>query len=278
MLPTELKPVTLPDLPHGLSTFSVGLVPAMLIGGGVAVVVALVSGVVVMRLTGAAAGITTLALLVIVNEVLRNASAFTRGTQTFYGVPQSAGRAVVLGTVVVAAALSALLKFSPLGLRARAVRDDPLAAETLGINVLLARLAPWVLSAFVTGAAGALWAARITAFSPRSFDVLSSVPIIVMAVLGGLGSIVGGVTGTIALTAWLELVRRIEAGHLGGLHFPQVLGLAQFTIGAGLVLVLRLRPAGLLGAAEPEIAERGGPVPAGALEATTPAAASGDGA
>jgi branched-chain amino acid transport system permease protein len=255
MLPVALKGVTLPDLPGPLKDFGVGIVPAMLIGGGVAAVIALASGLVLMRLTGAAAGITTLALLVITNEVLRNATTFTRGTQTFYGVPQAAGTTAVLLTLLAAVVLSALFKFSPLGLRARAVRDDALGAETLGINVLFARLWPWVLSAFISGAAGALWAARITAFSPRSFDVPSAVPIIVMAVLGGLGSIVGGIAGAVVLTAWLEVARRLEAGHFSALHFPEVLGLAQFTIGVGLVLVLWLRPAGLFGTNEPELAE-----------------------
>lgn len=249
-VPVDEKAFTLPNLPGVLRDHAVGLFPSMLVGGIVAMIVAIPTGFVLMRLTGAAAGITTLGLLVIANEVFRNAESFTRGTQTFFGVPQSTTVWWVYGTLIVTVALAVTLKFSPLGLRARAVRDDPLAAETAGINIVRARMWPWVVSAFITGLGGALWAHQLTAFSPKSFYIAASVPVIVMAVLGGIDSIVGAMLGTIALTAWLEVIRRVEAGHLGPVSFPDLTGIAQFSIGVGLIFLLWRRPSGIMASNE----------------------------
>jgi len=271
-LPVAIKALTLPELPGFLANHEFGLPLAMIAGGIVAAIVALLSGFALMRLTGAAAGITTLGLLVIVNEVLRNARSFTRGTQTFFGVPASAAVPQVFITLCVVVAISLGFKFTRWGLRARAVRDDPLAAETSGINVLRARMAPWVLSAFLTGAAGALWAHRLTAFSPKSFFIAQSVPIVVMTVLGGINSVAGGLAGTIALTAWLELMRRVEGGNLGPLHFHSFVGIAQLTVGVGLVLLLWRRPEGILGSRELELSG----TPPAKSRGTPPARPAGD--
>jgi branched-chain amino acid transport system permease protein len=255
-VPVEEKAVTLPDLPGFLRDHSVGLLPAMLLAGLAAAAVALPTGYVLMRLTGAAAGITTLGLLVIANEVFRNAESFTRGTQTFFGVPESTNVWWVYGTLVACVAASLLLKFSPFGLRARAVREDALAAETAGIDVVRARLWPWVFSAYLTGVAGALWAHQLTAFSPRSFFIAATVPVIVMAVLGGIGSVMGAVVGTILLTSWLELIRRVESGRIGSIDLPDLTGIAQLSVGIGLILVLWRRRSGVMGASELELGRR----------------------
>lgn len=246
-VPPAVKAATLPRLPELIAGAQLGMVPAVLLGGLVAALVALAVGPIVLRLAGAAAGIMTFGLLVIVNEVLRNADALTRGNQTFFGVPKLADFATVYAAAAIVIVVAVAFKFSRFGLRARAVREDPLAAETAGINVVAARLAPWVLSAFVMGVGGALMAYFLTAFSPRSFYLAMVVPMLMMAVLGGLGSVAGAVAGTILITAWEQIMRLVEGGGLG-LSVP--LGTAQLTLGTGLVLLLYLRPGGLLGSGE----------------------------
>ena len=258
-VPVAIKAVTLPNLPAPLDTIEFGFWPALLIGGLAAALVALMIGPIVMRLTGIAAGIMTFGLLVITNEVIRNLEQFTRGTQTFFGVPKAADPLIVYGIVCAAVLLSLAYKFSRWGLAARSVRDDPLAAETVGINVVRARLIAWVLSAFVMGVAGALFAYHLTAFSPRSFFLPMVIPMLVMAVLGGTASVLGGIVGVVIITAWLEFMRAVEGGSLLGLTFPSVIGISQFTLGVGLILLLWLRPRGLLGSWELELGRRAGP-------------------
>lgn len=246
-VPVATKAATLPHLPAFLATAEMAMVPAILLGGAMAAFAALLIGPIVMRLAGAAAGIMTFGFLVIMNELLRNADALTRGNQTFFGVPKLANFWTVYAAVIVVAGLAAAFKFSRRGLRARAVREDPLAAETAGINLVVARLWPWVLSAFVMGCGGAMMAFFLTAFSPKSFYIALVIPMMVMAVLGGLNSVAGALVGTILLTFWEQLMRGLESGGFG-VSVP--LGTSQLTLGVALVLVLYLRPGGLLGALE----------------------------
>ena len=135
---------------------------------------------------------------------------------------------------------------------ARAAHDDPLAAETAGISVVRSRVWPWVGSAFISGVAGALIAYELTAFSPNSFYLAQTIPIVVMVVLGGANSVLGAVVGATLLTGWQEFTRNIEDGRLGPLHFPAVNGIAEMTLGIGLILVLLARPEGAMGSWEPQ--------------------------
>jgi branched-chain amino acid transport system permease protein len=250
--PTRKKTL-LPHLPPFLKDHTLPVVPTLLIAALLAGLLALIIGPALMRLTGIAAGITTLGLLVIGNGLIRNAKDYTRGNETFFGVPRSATLPVVFGTLTVAVGLASMVKWSQLGLRARAVREDPLAAETAGIRVLTARLWPWVISAAISGAGGALLAYQLTAFSPNSFYLNQTIPIVIMVIVGGVSSVTGALVGTTLLTAWQEFVRNIETGHVGPLHFSSVNGIAQLSLGVGLVLVLLGRPAGALGASEPQL-------------------------
>ncbi|MDE0147306.1 MAG: branched-chain amino acid ABC transporter permease [Rhodospirillaceae bacterium] len=250
-VPSGIKSAILPDLPHWLMNLSVGFYPSILIGGAAAGLAALVVGPIVMRLSGATAGIMTFGLLVITNEVIRNLDQFTRGTQTFFGVPKASGLLDVYGLLCALTAVSLAYKFSRFGLRTRAARDDPLAAETSGINVVRTRVGAWVLSASITGVAGVLLAHQLTAFSPQSFFITMVIPVMVMAVLGGTASIIGGVAGVVVISAWLEFMRGIEGGSLFGLvEIPSIFGISQLTLGVGLILVLRLRPRGIFGSTE----------------------------
>jgi branched-chain amino acid transport system permease protein len=253
------------DLPPILRDHSLPIVPVLLLAGVIAALAALIIGPALMRLTGIAAGITSFGFLVIMNDIIRNARSFTRGNETFFGVPQSATLPVVFGSLTVAVAVASAIKWSPLGLRARAVRDDPLAAETAGISIVSSRVWPWVGSAFISGVGGALFAYQLTAFSPNSFYLNQTIPIVVMVVLGGANSVSGAVVGATLLTGWQEFVRNVENGHVGPLHFPAVNGVAEMSLGIGLILVLLARPAGAVGSWEPQFLwrrrTRGTPVP-----------------
>jgi branched-chain amino acid transport system permease protein len=250
--PPAVKQSVLRDLPALLRDHTLPLVPTLLLAGVVAAIAALLIGPVVMRLTGIAAGITSFGFLVIMNDFLRHARSFTRGNETFFGVPQSATLPVVFGALTAAVGVAAALKWSRVGLQARAVREDPLAGETAGINIISSRVWPWVGSAFISGVGGALLAYQLTAFSPNSFYLNQTIPIVVMVVLGGADSVAGAVVGATLLTGWQEFVRNMENGHIGPLHFPAVNGIAEMSLGIGLILLLLARPAGAMGSWEPQ--------------------------
>ena len=244
-IPVEAKAALLPDLPAWLASFSMNPALSALVGGLVALGAAVLVGPVVLRLSGAAAAIMTFGLLVITNDIIRNATSLTKGTQTFFGVPRAVGSLAAFSCLAVAIVAAVTFKFSRAGLRARAVSEDPLAAEISGINVVRARLSAWAVSAFITGVAGGLLAENLTAFSPASFYINLVIPMMLMAVLGGMTSVLGVVVGTALVSGWQELMRALEGSALLPGHAIPI-GLSDLTLGVGLILILKLRPDGLL--------------------------------
>ena len=263
-IPVTLKPIVLPSLPGFLSHVELSTFWTLLVAGLVASAVALVAGFAIMRLSGTGASIATLGMLVIVNNVLSQAHAITRGPQSFFGVPQDASFGWVFGSLIVVVALSAWMKWSGIGLRSRAVRDDMMAAEASGAKRVASRLWPFVLSGFITGVGGGLYAKDLTAFSPDSFFISQVVGVLVMAIIGGLSSISGALVGATVISVLVEILRNLEAGiPVGSLVVQAPAGISQAVLGVVLILMLRWRPAGITGPLELEIDPRRWRVPGG---------------
>jgi len=256
-VPLTLKAVELPSLPALLAKSELDIPVTLIVAGVCAATMAIVAGAAILRLSGAAASIATLGLLVIVNNLLVQAHSITRGPQSLYGVPQSTTDGWVFGSLLVVVVLSALLKWSRWGLQARSVRGDPVAAEASGVRRLPARLIPFAFSAFVTGVGGALYAQDLTAFSPDSFFVPQIVGVLVMAIIGGLGSISGALVGASLISLLAELLRHVESGvAVGPMHAQAPVGISQAVLGVLLIATLRWHPDGILGAQEVEIDPR----------------------
>ena len=116
------------------------------------------------------------------------------------------------------------------------------------------RLLAFCISAFLTGAAGSLWAHFITSFSPKSFFFTQAFSIITMLVIGGLGSVSGSVIGVLVITVLSELLRNAERGFdLGFLRLPPLYGASQILMAVLFILVIVFRPAGLLGGRELDV-------------------------
>jgi branched-chain amino acid transport system permease protein len=253
-IPIEDKEVFLPDLPGFLANVELGMLLALIAGGLAAALLALIAGAALMRLSGAAASIATLGLLVIVTNVLRQATPITRGPQALFGVPDRTTFGWVFGSLAVVVLLAVAFKFSRAGLRVRATRDDPVAAESAGIGILKPRMQAFVLSAFITGVGGGLYAMLLTAFSPQSFFLAQLVVVITMAIIGGINSVTGAVMGAALVTVLNELLRRLENGFsLGGVDVDPAKGIASAVFGVLLIAMLRWRPAGLTDAYEAQV-------------------------
>lgn len=117
-----------------------------------------------------------------------------------------------------------------------AVREDELAAASVGVNVNKTKLLACGLGAAVAGAAGCLFAAKQGSISPDSFDFIVSVMIVAMVVLGGVGSTAGAVLGAIVLTVMPELLRGFATYRM-------------LLFGLAMILITLFRPQGLLGEA-----------------------------
>lgn len=253
-VPVASRGFLLPDLPFWLAGVETSFPISVVAGGAVAAVVALVVSPVMVRVSGLAAAVVSLGLLYIISDVLKEARSITRGTQTFANVPFDAS----LGSVGLALVLMALVasgfKYSRWGLAARAGRDAPVAANACGITRAQRLVPALVLSAALSGAGGAVWAHYLTAFSPITFGIEPAIIVVMMCVLGGPSSVTGALVGGVIVAGWRELSRHLESGILiAGLQLPRLPEFGSLTLSLGLLLVLALRPGGLLGSREIQI-------------------------
>jgi branched-chain amino acid transport system permease protein len=216
-----------------------------MIGGIIAAtIVGIVSGLVIARL-GDAASIATLAVLIILHGAMVGAEPFTRGSQTFYGVPRYTS-VVVAGIIAILAVIVArVFRDSRLGIHLRASRDDALAASSSGVRVQYARLAAWVLSSAVAGAMGAAYAGLLGAFSPKDFYFTLTLTLLTMLIVGGSGSVAGGIVGTIVVTLVIEVLRKVGDAN-------EFFGLTNAGLAIIILLTLYFRRQGILGFREPE--------------------------
>lgn len=248
-IPPSIKESALPLLPFFLRGIQQGLFVGVLAGAAVAGCVALVVGLVVTRMTEKAMAMATLALLVMMHTVFANWDSVTRSTDGLYGIPRNVTPATLLILVIIMVGIALLFKASSLGLWLQATRDNPVAAQSLGINISRVRLYGWVCSAVLMGAGGSLWAQNSLALGPGQFYYTETFTLLSMAVIGGLASVTGAVVGIALVTMVSELIRKLEYGFSIGsfIQVSELPGIVPMSIGALIIVILIFRPAGLLG-------------------------------
>jgi len=247
-LAIETKATNLPDLPAWLAHVQLGFIPSILIGGFLASLIAFLIGIPLMRLSGHYVSVATLGFLVIVHIVLINWTQFTRGARTFSGVIQYTNIWWVYLWIIITIYIVWRIVHSPYGRSLIAVREDSIAAQSMGINILRSRLLAFVISAFLTAIGGGLMAHYLTSFSPATFYFTATFNYIIMLVVGGLGSISGSILGTALVTLLSELLRNAELGmQIGNLKIPAIYGLSQIILSISFVMIVILRRKGLMG-------------------------------
>jgi len=117
------------------------------------------------------------------------------------------------------------------------IRDDEIAAEAMGVDTTRFKVLAFVISSMFAGIGGSLFAHYTAYLNPSSFTFITSFYLIIMIVVGGLGSIEGSILGAILITVVLEAFRSLSEFRLVGFSIL-------------LVLVMLYRPQGLMGAAE----------------------------
>jgi branched-chain amino acid transport system permease protein len=241
-----IKASVLPQLPGWLSEIELGLLPALAVTMVSVGFVAFLIGLVICRLSGSGAAIATLGWLIIVHVVLIGAVDFTRGSQTFYGVPGNINAYVAAGAAVLTILLAKVFRETSVGLQLRAAREDEHAARSMGVDVFRTRLVAWTFSAMVVAASGVMLAQSLRAFSPREFYLVQTFALLAMLIVGGINTVTGAVAGTALITLLTEILRRLQEGPIIlGIDLPQVYGLTQIGIALAILAVLYWRREGL---------------------------------
>jgi len=245
-IPVVQKQFLLPDLPGFLPDVHLSGIPAAVAAGGVAAVFAVFIGLVICRLSGLAASLAMFAVLVIVHEVARNWDAVTRGSRTMIGVPVTVTPGVALGWALVVIVIAYLFQRSAAGLRLRASREDEFAARSIGVSIPRERFGAFVLSGFIVGIGGYLYAQYQGAFTPNAFFTHITFITIAMLVIGGTKSLSGAVVGAIVVSLLTNLFNSIEDGFtLGPISFGGRDGLSDMALAAFILIILALRPEGI---------------------------------
>jgi branched-chain amino acid transport system permease protein len=245
-IPLQMKGMALPELYLAFKGVQLSPYLAIPIAGLVAAAVAAALSYPLMRLSDAAAVITSFALLVVLHTVMTNWSNVTNGPRTLFGVPRATDLTLA-ACVAIAALLGALaFKESRTGRLLRASRDDEVAAGALGLHIPHLRWRAFVLAALFAGVGGALWGHFITSFSPNAFYLRETFVILGMLVIGGANTVTGAVVGTFIVTGAFEGLRSLEGSlNSAKIFSEQVIGLTEVVLALAMIAVLILRPGGL---------------------------------
>lgn len=185
---------------------------SMVIGGLVAALFGLAVGLPALRLKGDYLAIVTLACGEIIKNIITNLD-FTGGALGLNTNPIYSNAKKLLPYAVILVLLTVLvmmnLKRSKQGRAIMAIRDNRIAAESNGVNVTYYKLMVFVLAAFFAGMAGVLYGHTLANIKPAMFDYNMSIEILVIVVLGGMGSIRGSIIATIILRALPEVLRQV---------------------------------------------------------------------
>jgi branched-chain amino acid transport system permease protein len=245
-IPPVMKSITLKGLPAWLLQTQLPMWIATPISGVVAALFALVVGRVIMRLSGIAASIATFGLLGVVNNVYSNWDSVTGGQGSIVGIPPTMNAWIGWLGAAVAIAIAYLYSISRSGLALRATRDDSVAASASGIDIVRERLIAFVVSAFIIGLAGALYAHFLSIVNPGAFYLRTTFITLSMLVVGGMYSLSGAVSGVVVISALIEMFRNLEKGvSLGGLTIALPNGVQEIAIGIITMVILMYLPTGL---------------------------------
>lgn len=243
----------------GISTFGLGLWPAMLLGVVAATVMAAVAGAFAVRLTWHYFAIITVVFSLIFYFIAMSAKNLTGGDDglSFSAPPLLAAAGLsltdrttqyffILLTCIACYGLMALVVWSPLGLRFAAVRENEKRASLIGINVYATRWMAFVLAGFIAGVGGALFAlfGRYASASFMFYHVSGEA--VVWSIVGGAGTLLGPLVGTALLILFREVVSGVWENYLmavGAITITVVIFAPRGIVGSVHDLVARLRSA-----------------------------------
>ena len=228
---------------------------ALLVGAVLSAAVGIVVGLPALRVKGIYLGIATLSFGFIVEEVFARWESVTGGNAgktvgaaKMFGWTADSGVSyyyLCLALAVVATLACLNLLRSPTGRAFVAIRDSEISAQSMGIHLARYKTLSFALSAALAGIGGALYAHQIRFLSPDQFNIIQSIDLLLMVVIGGLGSIHGAFLGAIFLIGLPQAISAVKD------YLPESIGqapgLKAVVYGAVLVAFVLFEPLGLYG-------------------------------
>ncbi|WP_090094498.1 branched-chain amino acid ABC transporter permease [Clostridium uliginosum] len=206
---------------------------SIIIGAIVACIFAALIGYPTLKLTGDYFAITTLAFCEIIRIVIMNIDALG-GARGLTGIPKKTNFTLAFLFAVVTIVIIYNIIHSSQGRAMLSVRENEIAAQSMGINAFKYKMMAFTIGAFFAGLAGGLYSHYMGYIQPVSFDFNKSIDFLTFVVFGGMGSLSGSIIATIILTFLPELLRSMQDFRM--IIYP-----------LALILLMIFRPQGLFG-------------------------------
>lgn len=234
-----------------LANVHLPFLPALIVAGLLAGLIGWLLGVVALRLRDDYLAIATLGFSEIIRVVLTNAQSITNGSLGLKGLPRYTTMWWAWGTAIVITVFLVLLIKSSYGRAFKSIRDNEIAAEAMGIDVFGMKVLSFTISSALAGIAGGLLAHYLTTIDPKQFIFLKTFDILLIVVLGGVGSITGSVVAAVVITISMEALRFLDGPlNLGFMVTNGIPGLRMVFFSALLMIVVIYRQQGLMGTSE----------------------------
>lgn len=227
------------------------LVPALLLSGIAAAIVAVCLAAPVFRVRGDYLAIVTLGFGFIIKVLAINSPEITNGSIGLNEIPQVINIYWTGGIAILTVLIMLNIVYSKFGRAMKAVRDDEDAASAIGINTFKIKTMAFGTSAFFEGIGGGLLAILLTTISPDLFTFFLTFQLLIVIVLGGLGSMTGAVIGTIIVIGGSEWLRFLDGPlNIFGFETDAHPGLRMVVFSMILILVMLFAREGIMGKKE----------------------------
>ncbi|MGI6527337.1 MAG: branched-chain amino acid ABC transporter permease [Caldicoprobacterales bacterium] len=213
-----------------------GFLTGLLLGAVLAALVGFLVGLPTLRLKGDYLAIATLGMSEIIRIIFTNLD-ITNGAAGLSGIPRFTNWTYLYLFMVSAILLISNFLKSSHGRACISIREDEIAAEAMGINTTKYKVTAFTIGAFCAGVAGALYAAYFYYIDPDTFGFLKSIDVLVIVVLGGLGSVSGSVLAAILLAVISTILQDFS-------------DLRMVIYALLLIIIMIFRPQGLMGSKE----------------------------
>ncbi len=221
---------------------------ALLLAGIFSAIVAFLIGAPTLRLRGDYLAIATLGFAEIIRIIFTNTQNITNGPLGLKGIPNYTSLWWSFGVMVLTIIVMKALIESSYGKAFKAIREDEIAAESMGISLFKHKVLSFVIGAFFAGVGGGLLGNLLGAINPNMFRFILTFNVLLIIVLGGMGSITGTIISAFIVTSGLEYLRVLdETINLGFIKIQGIAGLRMVVFSTLLMIVVIFFSNGLMG-------------------------------
>jgi len=234
-----------------LSVIQIPFIFSLIIAGLVSAGVGFLVGAPCLRLKGDYLAIVTFGFSEIIRVLFCNLQSITNGPLGLKGLPSYTNLWWTWGIAILTIWFIKNLINSSYGRALKSIREDEVAAEAMGVNLFYHKVLSFAVGAFFAGIGGALLGSLVMTIDPNTFSFFMTFQIIIIVIVGGLGSITGTVIVGTAFAILMEVLRSVESPmSFFGLNIPGIPGMRMLIFSILLMIVILFFHQGLMGTKE----------------------------